>query len=483
MWLPRTAGSHPLLCTLSYCMMLFLSGSCINLIGPAGPTLARNLGSGITLVGTLFTAEGFGCLLGNSLLSVVLRRWSGHSVIVAVFGALFVVVGLVPTCSSTGQVVGLFFLIGAGFGLASSAANTLVAWAQPGRNVGPWVNLVNASYGLGASTSPLLFVYVERRMGNGLAAFSVLGMLVLVPILCVLVLQSPLPPPPTKEADECAEHELGDESRPLRAVGTARGARSTIAGIDLGSRAAYVRVTVVLPLMLMLTLSIGALLSFSGWIYSFAIERAGMRRREAAFLTSLFWSSFTAGRVCTIPISAYVSPATILIFTLAVEVCSMAMFIYDPTSNSVCWFGTVGAGIGVCAIYSNTISLLSSYDLLTPATVSVMGMACATGHMTVPSLVGHVIQRTSWGYDALLYIDELFYTVALVLLALVASHLSRHFRPALTAPKDASARAVAEGEPLATFGSVGMQPQSPKHRGDADTADIRGVTELELQPV
>ena len=42
--------------------------------------------------------------------------------------------------------------------------NTLITWVHAGYTVGPWVNLINASYGLGASSAALLFVLVTSTL-------------------------------------------------------------------------------------------------------------------------------------------------------------------------------------------------------------------------------------------------------------------------------------------------------------------------------
>ena len=57
-------------------------------------------------------------------------------------------------------------------GLTTCLSNTLLTWVQVGRNVGPWVNMVNSSFGIGSISAPLLFVMVERYVGNGLASYQ-----------------------------------------------------------------------------------------------------------------------------------------------------------------------------------------------------------------------------------------------------------------------------------------------------------------------
>ena len=72
----------------------------------------------------------------------------------------------------------------------------------------------------------------------------------------------------------------------------------------------------------------------------------------------------------TIPLAAVLSPAGLILPTLGLEVLSLLLIGLNAGSATALWAGTVGAGIGVCALYSNALSMLASYDLLTPSAVT-----------------------------------------------------------------------------------------------------------------
>ena len=431
---PTEGVFHRALCTATYCTTLFVGGCVVNIIGQVGPTLATNMHVSIAAIGQIFAAEGVGNMLGSSLIAALLNRFTGHALIAFNCTLLFFIVGVVPSCSSIYQVVCLYLCAGVCLGINNGTANTLITWAHAGRNVGPWVNLINASFGLGASSAPLLFVAVERHVGNGLVAFSVIGALAAVPAIGAFCLRSPhapakkvqpQPPSPHKPAHLASGH---DAAGAPKGMGSTHGG-STIAGVDLGSRVAYIRATVIVPLMLVITLVIGSQIAFAGWAYSYAMNRVGLRSADAAYLNSLFWSSLTVGRLCTIPLAAVLSPGALLIPTMLFEVGSLLTIHLNAGSASALWGGTVGAGIGVCALYSNSISMLASYDLLTPDTVSSIGLAAAVGHMTMPNFVGHAIQSWGYGYDPLIWIVLASQTAGCVLVSAVVVHLRLHFEP------------------------------------------------------
>ena len=73
--------------------------------------------------------------------------------------------------------------------------------------------------------------------------------------------------------------------------------------------------------------------------------------------------------------------------------------------------------------------MLASYDLLTPDTVSSIGISAAVGHMTMPNFVGHAIQTWGYGYDALTWIVVIAQTCGCLLVAAVVVHLRSHFEP------------------------------------------------------
>ena len=108
----------------------------MNILGPAGPTLARHVHVTSTAIGNVFTGEGLGNTLGSSIVGPMLARHSGHAIIAALGIVLFFAVAAVPACESLTQVFALYVGIGSCLGLINGACNTMITWVQHGRNVG-----------------------------------------------------------------------------------------------------------------------------------------------------------------------------------------------------------------------------------------------------------------------------------------------------------------------------------------------------------
>ena len=66
--------------------------------------------------------------------AAMLNRHRGHTLLAANCLMLFFIVGIVPSCSSIYQVIGLYLCAGVCLGLNNGLANTLITWVHVGRN-------------------------------------------------------------------------------------------------------------------------------------------------------------------------------------------------------------------------------------------------------------------------------------------------------------------------------------------------------------
>ena len=77
----RSSNPRRLAATALYCCVLFVQGNCVNILGPAGPTLTASMHTSLESVGNVLSAEGAGGMLGASLIAYMLERHSGHVII------------------------------------------------------------------------------------------------------------------------------------------------------------------------------------------------------------------------------------------------------------------------------------------------------------------------------------------------------------------------------------------------------------------
>lgn len=144
---------HPWAATACYSALVMMTSCSVNIVGPAGPTIAKNLEVGVKAIGTIFTAEGLGGMIGSMCVGTVINRAHQrmHSVVCVLCLTVLMGTGAVPACSSFYQVVWVYFVLGLAFGLLNGTANTLLTWVQRGSTQGLWINLVNAHSGMGGT--------------------------------------------------------------------------------------------------------------------------------------------------------------------------------------------------------------------------------------------------------------------------------------------------------------------------------------------
>lgn len=70
---------------------------------------------------------------------------------------------------------------------------------------------------------------------------------------------------------------------------------------------------------------VGAENCFGTWLYSYASQSLRLTPAAAATAVSLFWGSFTAGRLVSVPLSAKLAPDRMLAFSLPLAVAGARM--------------------------------------------------------------------------------------------------------------------------------------------------------------
>ena len=117
-----------MLCTALYCACVCLQGAGINVVGPAGPSLAIKLRTDVSSVGSILSAEGAGAAAGVLLIPLLLGQLPGHTVLCVLSASIGVSLCGVWLCGGVGQVTVLYFVLG---GLLGSSATALAGISLP----------------------------------------------------------------------------------------------------------------------------------------------------------------------------------------------------------------------------------------------------------------------------------------------------------------------------------------------------------------
>lgn len=323
-------------------------------LGPTLHGLAENTQSTLSQISYLFLARSFGYLLGSILAGRFYDRTAGHPLIVGAFCVMMIMAFCVPLLSVLGILIAVLLILGLAEGMIDVGGNTLLVWVhQP--DIGPYMNALHFFFGLGAFFSPLIVAQTIRWSGDITWAYWLLALLLLPVLLWFLR----LPSPPLRHATQ------EEATEPINYL---------LIGI----------------LIVFFFLFVGVEVSYSGWIYTYAITTDLANETSAAYLNSIFWGTFTVGRLVGIPIAARFRPRTILLTDLLGCIVNVAIILLWPTSALVLWIGVAGAGLAMASIFAVTLSWAERRVHLTGFITSCFFVGTSSGAMFFPWFIGQI---------------------------------------------------------------------------------------------
>ena len=192
--------SNRLLIALAYCNAFAALGACLAAFGPVLLELAIQTNASLRDTGYCFIVRSFGYFLG-SFTGILYDHLPGNLVL----GSVVVVAGaasaIIPHINNVMVLGGVVLFQGAGMGACDTGANLMLIYLY-GSDVAPYMQLLHASFAVGAFSSPLLLRAVEgssdTHTHTGLAgagsyapAFYLIAMYTMAVGLGVLFLKSP----------------------------------------------------------------------------------------------------------------------------------------------------------------------------------------------------------------------------------------------------------------------------------------------------
>jgi len=266
--------------TLGYYIAFVVLGMIAMSLGPTIAGLADHTHTKLSAISFLFTARAIGYLCGSALGGRLYDRIAAHPVMAGALCIMAVTVTLVPLISLLWLLVVVLFALGMAEGTLDVGGNALLGWVHRAE-VGPYMNGLHFFFGLGAFIAPLIIAQVMLTTGDITWAYWMMALLTLPAILWLTRVPSPAP--------------LVDTHN---------------------QRAEKSNYTLILLVVLFLFVNVGIEVCFGGWIYTYAVAMKLAGVTTAAYLTSLFWGTFTFGRLIGIPLSARFRPRTLLLADL-----------------------------------------------------------------------------------------------------------------------------------------------------------------------
>ena len=267
---------RPLASTFAYFATITVLGLVSASLGPTLLGFAENTRSEIRQISILFLARSLGFMLGSLLGGNALDRLPAHLVMAVALAAISLFLFVAPLLSILWILAAVMLLVGMSMGTLDLGSNTLLVWVHRSK-VGPYMQGLHLLWSVGAFLSPIIVVQMMRigRFSGGGVQWSywILALLFIPVVAWIVRLPSPQPLQSGMDGDE-AEVDY-------RLIGF---------------------------VALFLFAYVGAEVSFSGWIFTYATTTGLAGLQAAGYLTSVFWGATTLGRMIAIPVATPRSP-------------------------------------------------------------------------------------------------------------------------------------------------------------------------------
>lgn len=332
-------------------------GMVMSMLGPTLPDLAAQTGVPLDRAGLLFSTRSLGYMTGVLLAGRFYDRLPGHPLLAAALTAAALSMLVVPAVSSFWLLAGLITVMGVAASTLDVGGNTLLVWASRPERVGPAMTTLHFAFGVGALAAPLLVAASVSGTGGMAGAYVFTG-LAMLPVGWWYL------------------------RRPSPAVSPSRTA---------GAPAPTSRPERVLLVVLFFFVYAGFEVSYSGWVYTYGLQRHGFAPATAAYLTSVFWGMLTAGRLLLIPLSARFAPHQILHVALSLGLAILAAMLALGASPAVTWLATAGLGLAAAGVFPNMLAFAGRILPVTGRNTGWFFVGASLGAMSIPWFIGRLL--------------------------------------------------------------------------------------------
>ncbi|KAL0488391.1 hypothetical protein AKO1_015574 [Acrasis kona] len=428
-----------LMATAILCCMFVFYGAAFCMMGPSLNMTIQRTGTDISNSGWLFTVRGIGGAVTGAFAGKIMDRFSSSlgrkiSIIGCILISALCLIGGCALSVNLPMALALNGIAGSASSYINVFANTMIGYLWKD-NMGTFLQLLHFTFGIGAVLAPLILTAVGNLMGGGLmpnmwdsltvSYLLVLGMSLVV---CVLLAISPEMDASNVEVVEVTAHECievtsvetpatPDVSSPQSLISseeTKSPLQMIRAGIDRKNITTYVGCV-----LLFMTLFAYAESFFSSFVATFVTRKGLMDDSGAALLNSLFWLSFTIGRLVAIFVATKLSSRTIIIldfFGVLGSLTGMIVFMNNTNVFSVC---TAILGFSFASVYPATVSLPTTYMgvKMTGQMTSMVMLGSSIGGMVLPVIITNMLENV--GADSFIFCILILASISSVLYTLL----------------------------------------------------------------
>ena len=361
-------------------------------LGVAWPSIRDTFGLQLSQLGTLLTASMGGYLLASVVSGRLVERLG--------VGHLLTLSTAVMAASAAGYALapGWWFMVmcGAGAGLGSGAIDAgLNAYAA--HHFSPRAtNWMHATFGLGATTGPLLMTALITRDASWRWGYAIIALLMAALALTFV-----------------ATHRVWTDPRPRNGDPGSTAAPDARDDVPISTLALFGQLRIWAGILLFFVY-VGLEFSTGQWAYSYLTEARGVPPAVAGTAVGLYWGGLTAGRVLLGGLTTWVPPARILrVAFLVAPIAAVCIAWPGPTALSIA--GLMLMGFTLAPIFPLLISV-------TPQRVGKRAASHAVGFQIAASSLGGALIPGAAGLLAKHYgldvIGPHLFVVACVLLVI-----------------------------------------------------------------
>ncbi len=384
------------LLALSYIAFVAL-GLPASLMGVAWPTLRAELGLPLDALGLLLISSTIGYLISSFIIARLISRYGIGALLIfscLLSGVAFIGYTVAP---SWALIIVMGGLGGFGTGVMDAGLNTYLA-AEYNEGQMQWLH---ASFGLGATLSPLIMTAGLALFASWRPAYIFVGVLMLIMAACFFV-TLPAWKRPKALSTGAAEHEGGE-------LGLMDYRTSLWHTLLRG---------VVWVSILMFLLYTGAEFTLGTWTYTLFTEGRGVSPQLAGLWAGGFWATFTIGRVLAGLYAHRIRLNTMMDGALVLALVGAVLFWWNPIAV-VGVAGVFIVGFAMAPIFPGLVSSTSQRVGRHHAgnTIGIQMSAAGLGGAVLPSLAGLLAARISLETIPVLLSVSLLVLLALYLLA------------------------------------------------------------------
>jgi MFS transporter, FHS family, Na+ dependent glucose transporter 1 len=325
-------------------------------LGPSLDVFKERSGSSNARIALLFTVTSIGYMVGGAVTGRLFDRRPGHPIIAIALFVAAAMAAVLTQASSLFALGAVMLVIGVATSAVDNGGNTLLTWLH-GDDLGPWMIALHAAFGVGSATAALVLA-LSRRVTSGING-GLVAIAVVAAAGAVVVTRHASP-------THLPEDRLGER------VAKPSPKRSAL-----------------LVTASFFFLYVGLEIGFAGWVYTFARDR-GFSETNASLLTSVFWWSFTAGRLLGIPVARRLPARSQILLDAAITGVGAGILALSAHSNAVLWLGTVVLGIGLATMFPATMNLANERVAVTGTVMSWFITASGAGGAVMPWLIGRL---------------------------------------------------------------------------------------------